>query len=194
MPNTPESLSHVASQMIKRRPSFLMKPYYTHESKSEFERLPVYILGNPAPYHMQWHHYIKNQTNRPIFDGCYTATNPSATVGPPVQLLHPAFGHFLDDVVDETLSVPEPILAKTFQFMQEACRVRDEDWDLKDALEECLRSRIGSFLCGDIRPDGIVQPDAGTTTLVECTTAFGNGLDPAIQVCFSMAHGQVRSG
>lgn len=191
MPNTPESLSHVTSQTIKRKPSFLMKPY-THESKSEFERLSVDIPGNPAPYHMKWHHYIKNQTNTPIVDGCYTALNPSAAVGPPVQLLHPAFGHFLDDIVDETLSVPESILTKTYQFMQEACRARGNNWDLNQALGKCLQSHINCCMCTNIWPDGVVNNNS-VTILIEHTTAFGNGLDPAIQVSFSMAHAQVRS-
>jgi hypothetical protein len=151
----------------------------------------VHILENPAP--CQWHQYIKNQTNTPFVDGCYTAANPSAAVGPPVQLLHPAFGHLLDDIADETLSVPEPILASTFQFMQEACRASDRNWDdLNQALSKCLGSRISCCAHGCIWPDGTIQQSAGITMLIESTTAFGNGSDPAIQVSFSMANAQVR--
>ena len=193
MSNTPESLSHVTSQMIKRKFSFPMKPC-AHKSKSEFERLPADILGNPAPYRMKLHHYIKNQTNRPIIDGCHAVANPSAAVGPPVQLFHPAFGHFLDDIADETLSVPEPFLAKTFQFMQEACRTGDKSWDLNNALSQCLESCMNCCQLGGIWHDGAVDP--GTPTiLMERATAFCNELDPAIQVSFSfsMAHAQVRS-
>jgi hypothetical protein len=185
MPKTPESLSHVTSQMKKRKFPFVMKPH-THDGKTELERLPAHMLRNPVASLMKWQHYIKNQMNVTIVDGCYTVANSFASAGPPVQLLHPAFAHFLDDVADETLFVPETILAKTFQFMQEACHAYDNNWVHNHAVIKCLAEILRYFPSLVVNTDGIVSQN-GIITLIECTTAFDNGPDPAIQACFSMA-------
>ena len=50
------------------------------------------------------------QRNLPIYDGRYDANCPISTTAPPVQLFHPVFGHFLDDIADEKLDVPREIL------------------------------------------------------------------------------------
>jgi hypothetical protein len=42
--------------------------------------------------------YQMYQRNLPIYDGRYDVNCPISTTAPPVQLFHPVFGHFLDDM------------------------------------------------------------------------------------------------
>ena len=62
--------------------------------------------------------YRKYQCNSPIYNGCYNARNPTDTIVPLIQLFYPAFGHFLDDVMNQNLPIPEYILKVTVEYMQ----------------------------------------------------------------------------
>jgi hypothetical protein len=61
--------------------------------------------------------YQMYQHNLPIYDGHYDVNCPISMTAPPVQLFHPVFGHFLDDIADEKLDVPQEILQAAACFM-----------------------------------------------------------------------------
>jgi hypothetical protein len=57
------------------------------------------------------------QQNSPIYDGRYDAKKPIDTTAPPIQLFHPVFGHFLDDLSND-LPVPPEIAKATIGYMR----------------------------------------------------------------------------
>jgi hypothetical protein len=57
--------------------------------------------------------YTKSQLAYSICDGRYKVNAPRTSVSLPDQLFYPAFGHFLDNIQDEKLLVPDDIIRHT---------------------------------------------------------------------------------
>jgi hypothetical protein len=81
------------------------------------------------------------QRNLPIYDGRYDVNCPISTTAPPVQLFHPVFGHFLDDIADEKLDVPQEILRAAACFMASASGIYEKEDHRKPAILPQLSPR-----------------------------------------------------
>ncbi|KAF8328811.1 uncharacterized protein EI90DRAFT_3125565 [Cantharellus anzutake] len=86
------------------------------------ERFQNVILTALAPADSaKLSNYTKSQIPYSIYDSRYKADKPRTSVAPPVQLFHPAFGHFLDDMEkrDAPLDniIPETSTCKRFRMM-----------------------------------------------------------------------------
>jgi hypothetical protein len=77
--------------------------------------------------------YVKSQAAYSIYDGRYKAGSPKITVAPPVQLFHPAFGHFLDDIRKEG-PISDDIIRDTIAYMKEASAVYATEDKRRDKL------------------------------------------------------------
>jgi hypothetical protein len=105
--------------------------------------------------------YIKSQAAYSICDGRYKAGSPRPTVAPPVQLFHPAFGHFLDDISEED-PIPNDIIRETIAYMKEPSAVYPTENNRRDKLTPLLSNVLDVFIqvvqnSDKTCPDGIVE-------------------------------------
>jgi len=70
--------------------------------------------------------YIKSQIAYSIYDGRYNASKPRTSIAPPVQLFHPAFGHFLDDM-KSVIALPDNIIPQTVEYMKAASAIYESE-------------------------------------------------------------------
>jgi hypothetical protein len=140
--------------------------------------------------------YTKSQIAYSIYDGRYKVDEPRTSVAPPIQLFHPAFGHFLDDVKSSG-PVPHDTILYTTNYMKAASAIY--------ANEDKRRVELAPILCNilgvDIQiiqnedktnPDGIAELVANfgrfLLLLKEDKNEFGEGgSDPATQCGLSVA-------
>jgi hypothetical protein len=108
--------------------------------------------------------YRKYQHNSPIYYGHYDEKNPTATIAPPIQLFHPAFAHFLDNIMNQDLPVPEHILKLTVEYMRKSSAIYEgeDQWTaaLTSLLENALRITILKRVNMDrSKPDGVYEAE-----------------------------------
>ena len=144
--------------------------------------------------------YRTYQRNLPIYDGRYNVSCPISTIAPPVQLFHPVFGHFLDDIADEKLDIPQETLRAAACFMGAASGIYEKEDHRKQAifphLAAALSTGMTQIVNSDLTsPDGAVSfPLVGdiyetvSSLLAEDKREVGEGgSDPSIQAGLSMA-------
>ena len=66
--------------------------------------------------------YTKSQIAYSIYDGRYKADNPRTSVAPPIQLFHPVFGHFSDDI-KSSHDIPDDMILQTIEYMKAASAI-----------------------------------------------------------------------
>ncbi|TFK72797.1 hypothetical protein BDN72DRAFT_815502 [Pluteus cervinus] len=72
--------------------------------------------------------YITFQSSGvPIYDGRYVPNKTPDTRAPPIQLYHPAFAGFLDDIGNDTLEVPTEVVRATARFMHASSALYDDE-------------------------------------------------------------------
>jgi hypothetical protein len=138
--------------------------------------------------------YTKSQIAYSIHDGRYKADKPRTSFGPPIQLFHPAFAHFLNYLDDEQ-AIPDVIILKTTEYMKAASAIyTDEDQRravLNPLLCDILGFDIQAILNSDkTNPDGLVElvsgPGRFLLLLEEDKNEFGDGAsDPSTQAGLS---------
>jgi hypothetical protein len=141
--------------------------------------------------------YRVYQRNSPIFDGRYDVKNPVETTAPPIQLFHPVFGHFLDDL-SRDLPVPPGIAKATIGYMRAASAIYDNEANRRHALEPYLHRiltlTMSTVLNADrTSPDGMflisLSGDIYETVMAllrEDKNEFGDGgCDPSTQAGLS---------
>lgn len=155
--------------------------------------------------------YTKSQINYSIYDGRYKADKPRTSVSLPVQLFHPAFGHFLDDMKNNGVPVPDDIIRQTTEYMKAASAIYETEAKRRVVLTPLLCRILGVDIQmirneDETNPDGIVEVvknEARSLLLLkEDKNEFGDGgSDPSTQaglsagrcwaqsrVCESMIH------
>ena len=138
------------------------------------------------------------QQNSPIYDGRYDVKKPIETTAPPIQLFHPVFGHFLDDL-SNTSPVPPEITKATVGYMRASSAIYDHEAHRRAALDPHLGRILGSGMGTVVNADG-TSPDGAlpiTLTKGACETVVAllkeeknnlgdGGCDPSTQVGLSM--------
>lgn len=87
--------------------------------------------------------YRKYQCNSPIYNGHYDAKNTTDTITCLIQLFHPVFAHFLDDVMNQYLPLPEHILKVTVEYMQNSSAIYESKDQRMAALRSLLEDALG---------------------------------------------------
>ena len=138
--------------------------------------------------------YTKSQIAYSIYDGRYKANSPRTSVAPPVQLFHPAFGHFLDSVKSNH-ALPDDIIRQTAEYMKAASAIYESEEKRRKVLTPLLCAildvNIQTILNEDkTNPDGIVEVVKNMllflTFLQEDKNEFGDGgSDPSTQAGLS---------
>ena len=129
-----------------------------------------------------------------IYDGRYKADNPKTSAAPPIQLFHPIFGHFLDDITSSH-NIPDDIILQTIEYMKAASAIYTNEEKRRDKLMPLL-SRILNFDIQTIMntdktiADGVVEQLIwwGRILLLveEDKNEFGDGgCDPSTQAGLS---------
>jgi hypothetical protein len=147
--------------------------------------------------------YAKSQTAYSIYDGRYKAGSPRTTVALPVQLFHPAFGHFLDDL-EKKDSIPDDFVRDTIQYMKAASAIYLNEEKRRSELNPLLTKILGYHIQAVVnsdktRPDGIVEFNVdGIGPAVSMHEEDKNengdgGSDPSTQVTFTFARGWAQS-
>ena len=141
--------------------------------------------------------YRKYQRDSPIYDGRYDANDPTDTIAPPIQLFHPAFAHFLDDVTNQDLPVPEEVIRVTVKYMRNSSAIYESEDQrtaaLKSLLEDVLGVKIVKRVNADgSKPDGVYEAELRGTkikvilVLLEHKNELGDGhCDPSRQAGLS---------
>ena len=75
----------------------------------------------------------------------YPTTVPTDTIAPPIQLFHPVFGHFIDDL-SNNLCVPPEIVKATVCYMRPSSAIYDNEAIRRAALEPHIRFSADSAL------------------------------------------------
>jgi hypothetical protein len=109
--------------------------------------------------------YKVYQQNLPIYDGRYDAKKPFETTAPLIQLFHPVFGHFLDDLLN-TLLVSPKITKTTVGYMRALLATYDHEANRKAILDPHL-SHILSSGMGTVNADGTLPDGALSITLTK---------------------------
>ena len=114
--------------------------------------------------------YAKSQIAYSIFDGRYRDGKPRTSVAPPIQLFHPVFARFLDDMKG-TGDVPNDIIRGTTGYMMAVSAIY--------ASEEERRAALTPLLCAilDINIQTIMNEDESSADgVVELSTELGSVL------------------
>ncbi|KAF8871697.1 hypothetical protein BD779DRAFT_1575442 [Infundibulicybe gibba] len=153
--------------------------------------MPLSLLAEPSEYRAY-------QQETPIYDGRCDAKFQVETTSPAVQLFHPVFGHFLDDLSSDS-PIPPDIVNATVCYMSAASAMYDNEDNRARALDPALRNILGCALVTIVNADGsssdvIPMPRAGkipeavTPLLRESQNEFGaGGCDPSILAGLSAA-------
>ena len=138
--------------------------------------------------------YTKSQITYSIYDGRYKANKPRTSVAPPVQLFHPVFGHFLDDVKSNH-ALPDNLVRQTTECMKAATAIYESELERRKVLTPLLCAilevNIQTILNEDkTNPDGIVEVMINGLLfmifLQEDKNEFGDGgSDPSTQAGLS---------
>lgn len=84
-------------------------------------------MNADAPSHSaRSYNYIRLQDAYPTYDGRYKVDKPRTSVAPPVQLFHPAFAYFLDDIKSVN-PLPHAIIQQTVEYMKAATAVYESE-------------------------------------------------------------------
>jgi hypothetical protein len=140
--------------------------------------------------------YAKSQIAYSIYDGRYKVGSPRTSVALPVQLFHPAFGHFLD-VIRNDDNIPCDFIRETTQYMKEASAIYPTEDKRRAELNPLLSKLLGEHIQAVVNndktcPDGIVEfiieMGLAATLHEEDKNELGDGgSDPSTQVSFSFA-------
>ena len=155
----------------------------------EFQRLTICLNECPPPH---THNLFTNsQRDLPLIDGSVDPGNPSASTGPPIQLFHPTFGHFLDDLNNENLLVPDAFLKKTVQYMRTSSRIYEDSDTHRNMIKQTFQDLLGIIedqSSSDFGREGIAFTSKSGIgiMIVESTHTLGHNLDPATKACFAM--------
>jgi len=138
--------------------------------------------------------YPKSQIAYSIYDGRYKAEKPRTSIAPPVQLFHPAFGHFLDDIRSNS-PLSDDIIRRTTDYMQAASAIYKNEDERRNRLTPLLCKILGvdvqKILNEDkTNPDGIVEKlfDKARSLLLlkeEKNEVGEGGSDPSTQAGLS---------
>jgi hypothetical protein len=141
--------------------------------------------------------YRLYQHNSPIYDGRYDLKKSQETTALPIQLYHPVFAHFLDDLSNNSHAPPK-IAKATVSYMKAASAIYDDEATRRQYLQprlcELLAITLSSVANADkTSPDGmfLVNPtsDLRKSALVlleEDKNELGDGgCDPSTQAGLS---------
>ena len=138
--------------------------------------------------------YTKSQIAYSIYDGRYKANRPRTSVAPPIQLFHPAFGHFLDSV-ESNQALPGDINRQTAEYMKATSAIYESEEKRRKVLTPLLCAilevNIQTIVNEDkTNPDGIVEAVKNMLQflifLQEDKIEFGDGgSDPVTQAGLS---------
>jgi hypothetical protein len=138
------------------------------------------------------------QRSLPIYDGRYDVNYQTETTAPPLQLFHPVFGHFLDDIADEGLNIPDETLRAAADFMASASGIYEKEELRQSAILPHLSAALSIGMTKVVNldrtsPDGAIIvtltsiPETAPLLLDEQKRDFGDGAsDPSIQAGLSM--------
>ena len=158
----------------------------------EFQRLTIYLNECPPPDTSAKHiRFTNSQRDLPLTDGSVDPGNPSASTGPPIQLFHTAFGHFLDDLNNENLLVPDAFLRKTVQYMRTSSRIYEDGDAHRNMIKQTFPDLLGVIEdqnSSAFGHDGITFTSKSgiSIMIVESTRTLSHDPDPATKACFSM--------
>jgi hypothetical protein len=99
------------------------------------------------------------QRNLPIYDGRYDVNSPISTTAPPVQLFHPVFAHFLDDIADKDLDLPAATIRAAAAFMASASGIYEKEELRQSTIIPHLSTALSMGMIKIVNSD-LTSPDS----------------------------------
>lgn len=137
------------------------------------------------------------QRKRPLYNGRYNPDSSTETIAPPIEIFHPVFSHFLDDVSNSDLDVPQSVLDATRDLMKKSAGIYSSERTRRTALNKAFCDAI-SFGCSQIVNLDLTSPDdvallnigppineSAALLVKEDKKLMGEGCDPTLQVAMS---------
>jgi len=128
-------------------------PLALNQSVKKFLQGPTPSVGAKSDSYRDF------QRNRPVYNGHYNPDSSTETIGPPIEIFHPVFGHFLDDVSNLDLDVPQVILDATRELMKKSTGLYSSERSRQCGLDQAFSNAI-SFGCSQIVNLDLTSPDA----------------------------------
>lgn len=143
--------------------------------------------------------YRVYQQNLPIYDGRYDITAITPTTAIPIQLFHPVFGHFLDNIANQNLIILDETLNAVTSFMGVASAIHEDERNRKKKVVPPLSAALHAGFTQIVNLDFTFLDNCVTETLangipetvslliVEDKREVGEGgSDPSTQAGLSM--------
>ena len=145
----------------------------------------------PSPESAKSSAYPKSQITYSIYDGRYEENKPRTSIAPPIQLFHPIFGHFLDNLKG-TGSIPDDIIRTTTKYMKASSAVYANKKYCQAELTPILCKILGvniQTILTNMNADGVLEwPMEAGNFLILLEEEFGEGdMDSSAQAGLSMA-------
>jgi hypothetical protein len=142
--------------------------------------------------------YWKSQIAYSVYDGRYKNDAPRSTVAPPIQLFHPAFGDFLNNIrCTPDGNIPKEVIRDTTEYMQAASATYQDERTHRMKLTPILKRVLNANIQGienndrtkaDGTVEGIKDQNGFLLALKEDKNEFGaGGSDPTTQAGLSAA-------
>ncbi|KAH8813897.1 hypothetical protein DL96DRAFT_1535489 [Flagelloscypha sp. PMI_526] len=164
--------------------------------RTRLDRLISYTRSiKPPSTSYSSNEYRKLQASQhPIYDGRYLAEETSAEVpiAPPIQLYHPVFSHFLEDLANPNLEVDPDTLQATLGLMETVSGVYEDEDILSEDLRPMLQKLFGTkvlsiFNQDESSPDGAVLSEKNIAkVLSEWQPTLGDVDDITTQLSLTM--------
>jgi len=174
--------------------SFFFPAIHNERHSTGFQNVISRILkATPPSETAKSSTYTKSQIAYSIYDGRYKVKEPRTSVAPPVQLFHPVFGHFLDDIKSSG-AIPDDTIRQTTDYMKASLAIYENEDERRNKLTPLLCDILGVDIQliqnEDKTTDGIVElVTKGWRSLLlikEDKNEFGEGgSDPSTQAGLS---------
>lgn len=152
------------------------------------------LAMNPPSFSSKSTEYRKVQRGKfPIYDGRYAPQNSASTMAPPVQIYHPVFGYFLDDVSNRDLAVSDDLIRCTQRLMATVSAVHEGEAAMKAEMRAALEAIFERVLFSISNSDQtsldglILSAEERAMLIAEFKREVGEGgCDPTIQASLSV--------
>ncbi|KAF7368144.1 Proteinkinasesubdomain-containingproteinPKL ccin9 [Mycena sanguinolenta] len=129
---------------------------------ARYQNLVLHARGGKSPSQSakSVNYRMEQRGPNPLCDGRYDDANPAATIAPPVQLYHPVFARFIDDVNNTALEIPGEVLVATADLMHKASGIYEDEETRKGKIRPALKKAL-SFDITNLVNDDRTYPDSG---------------------------------
>ncbi|KAF7374001.1 Proteinkinasesubdomain-containingproteinPKL ccin9 [Mycena sanguinolenta] len=156
---------------------------------TRYQNLLLHARGGMTPSQAakSANYRMEQSGSNPLYDGRYDDANPAATIAPPVQLYHPVFARFIDDVNNTALEIPGEVLTKTHEKARFAPLSKKAlSLDITNLVNDDRTSPDGGIMWTISKPEAALDHTVALAIKEEKRELGEGGCDPSTQASFSV--------